>query len=271
MAKRVKLTEQERKEHQKANSRRWYEKLKSDPERYFARMERGEEYVKKHRRHLKAKKRKSDKRRHKRIMADPDAHERRKQMHNERHRIRMATDPAYAEKHREAGRKAYAKMKEAFANLTLHVPDGDAHSGWEKKIENVTYVMEENPLGFRNVRFTFDGDGGILHYENARGEKEIAFGLGSYVEGRFPEYHYSGRTIGVPKEEGYKCLATAVWIQENQLLLRVNVVDDYLGTLGITFGFKGNEVGLYAEKGAEAFLTDYAGFAGGRCTERELP
>lgn len=112
MAQRTKLSDEERKEHRKANTRRWYEKLKSDPERYIARMERGEEYAKKHRRHLKAKKRKADKARHKRIMADPDAHERRKQMHNERHRIRMATDPAYAEKHREAGRKAYARMKE---------------------------------------------------------------------------------------------------------------------------------------------------------------
>lgn len=115
MAQRTKLSDEERKEHRKANTRRWYEKLKSDPERYIARMERGEEYAKKHRRHLKAKKRKADKARHKRIMADPDAHERRKQMHNERHRIRMATDPAYAEKHREAGREAYARMKEKMA------------------------------------------------------------------------------------------------------------------------------------------------------------
>lgn len=115
MAQRTKLSDEERKAHQKANSRRWYEKLKSDPERYIARMERGEEYAKKHRRHLKAKKRKADKARHKRIMADPVAHERRKRMHNERHRIRMATDPAYAEKRRQSARKSYERMKEKMA------------------------------------------------------------------------------------------------------------------------------------------------------------
>lgn len=164
-----------------------------------------------------------------------------------------------------ANPEAFKKMQETFANFTLHVPAGEVHSPWEEKIQDVTYRMEENPLGFKNIRFTFEGERGILHYENSRGKKEIAFGLGTYQNGRFPEDHYYSERIGVPKEEGYKCLATAVWLQDNQLLLRVNVVDDYLGTLGMTFGFKENSVGLYAEKGAEAFLDDYSGFAGGSC------
>ncbi len=156
-----------------------------------------------------------------------------------------------------------AALEETLSSLTLYKTNGAAHSPMEKKINGVTYALAENPLGFKTVRFTFSGDTGTLHYENARGKKEIHFGLGEYLEGHFPETHYSGETIGTPKGSGYRCLAIGTWQAEHQLLLRVNIVDDYFGNLGITFGFKGNQIGLTALKSAEAFLDDYTGLAGG--------
>ncbi len=157
----------------------------------------------------------------------------------------------------------YEALQAELANLTLYRPTGPAHSPMEEKINNVTYKMEENLLGFKTVRFTFEGDEGVFHYENARGEKEIRFGLTGYKEGRFPEPQYSGDTIGTPKGIGYRCLASAFWPTENQLALRVNIIDDYFGNLGITFGFKGKQIGLSAVKVAEYFMDDYVGAAGG--------
>ncbi len=159
--------------------------------------------------------------------------------------------------------EAFTALTKRLQTLSLHKPEGMAHSPMEEKIHDVTYEMEENILGFKTIRFTFDGDTGILHYENARGKKEIPFGLSAYKNIRFPETHYYGKQVGVPKGEGYNCESIAVWKSENRLMLRVNVIDDCFGNVGMTFGFFGDTVGLTAAKAAEGFLDDYYGLAGG--------
>ncbi len=176
-----------------------------------------------------------------------------------RHLIRPAADGPLPE-----NPEALAALQAKLSGLSLYRPAGMAHSPLEKEIHNVTYVLDENPLGFKTVRFTFDGDTGVLHYENARGKKEITFGLTAYKEGIFPEPQYSGDTIGTPKGTGYRCLASAMWPTEKHLALRVNIVDDYFGNWGVTFGFKGDQIGLSSVKTAEAFLMDYVGTAGGK-------
>jgi len=55
-----------------------------------------------------------------------------------------------------------------------------------------------------------------------------------------------------------------VWTSENQLLLRVNVVDDYFGSMNVSFGFKDHYIGLTMASAAEAFLQDYNGVTGGQ-------
>ncbi|MBQ7032800.1 MAG: serine hydrolase [Clostridia bacterium] len=162
---------------------------------------------------------------------------------------------------------AHAALEETLSTLTLYKPEGDTHSPMQEKINGVTYTLQDNPMGFKTVCFTFEGNRGTLHYENERGKKEIHFGLGEYVEGVFPESHYSGDTIGTPRGSGYRCLSVATWPTAHQLRLRVNIVDDYFGNLGMTFGFKGNQIGIISMKVAEGFLQDYIGRAGGETTE----
>ena len=88
--------------------------------------------------------------------------------------------------------------------------------------------------------------------------------MDKYVLGRFLETHYFGDTIGTPKGEMYKCMATARWTQEDKLVIRCYVIDDYFGNMTATLGFKGDELGVYMSKHAEWFLDEYYGFAGGR-------
>ena len=87
--------------NRKAAYRRWYSKLKSDPERYLAFAEKGERYAAEHREHLLAAHRISDRKRYKAIMADPVRHEARLAYRRELHRKRMKEDPAYREKCRK--------------------------------------------------------------------------------------------------------------------------------------------------------------------------
>lgn len=100
----------EKRARQKAASRRWYEKLKSDPERYLARAEKCEEYEKRHCRHLKTMRRKRDKRRYKKMMKDPVAHEIWLAKRRERYHEKMK-NPEYREKLRKVAEKNNAARR----------------------------------------------------------------------------------------------------------------------------------------------------------------
>ena len=41
-----------------------------------------------------------------------------------------------------------------------------------------------------------------------------------------------------PKGEMYKCMATARWTQEDKLVIRCYVIDDYFGNMTATLGFE---------------------------------
>lgn len=104
---------------------------------------------------------------------------------------------------------------------------------------------------------------GIWEYENASGHHKLRFGIGKKVEGAFPEKHYFGERIGTPLGRGYNYLASAAWVEEHKLNMLVYITDFCLGTLKITFAFKGDEISIYMTKAAEWFLDEYTGFAGG--------
>ena len=76
----------------------------------------------------------------------------------------------------------------AFANtLTIPCPLGEKHVAMENSIAGRTYVMDDNSLGMKTVRFEFTEDGGVFAYENATGKHELKFALGEQLETTFPE------------------------------------------------------------------------------------
>ena len=159
---------------------------------------------------------------------------------------------------------AYKNLKEKLSDLSLHKIRGAAHSKAEKEIDSVRYELNENNMQISKIHFEFLEDCGKLCYTTPRGDKEILFGYGEYKIGTFPETHYYGDTIGTPSGREYRCAAIGVWTEENKLVIKVNIIDDYLGNLSITCGFKEDEVGIYMYKAAEWFLNEYFGFAGGK-------
>lgn len=160
--------------------------------------------------------------------------------------------------------EASANLQNTVSHLSLLLPQGKTESSWQKRINNTEYILEENEMGIQKLSFSFDGDIGIFRYTNAGGEKEIPFGLGKYIEGIFPETHYSGDTIGIPKGSGYRILAAGAWSCENNLVIRVNVTDDYFGRMTAAFGFTDDQIGIIMESSAEGFLEKYHGRAGGK-------
>lgn len=158
---------------------------------------------------------------------------------------------------------AQKSLTDMLGALELMMPKGETKSKHAEKINGVTYKLIENNLGWEWVRFEFGETEGTMYYKNARGEKSLTFGYGNYVPGELPETHYDGDAIGTPLGRGYRYVGAGVWPEETHLLLRFNVIDDYIGNLTFSFAFTGDRIGFRASKFAENFLHDYEGLAGG--------
>ena len=163
--------------------------------------------------------------------------------------------------------KAYKELTNSLNNLELNVDFGPFHSDFEKKIEGVKYDLIENKMGWKWFKFNFEGDEGVLTYENDRGEKQIRFGLGKYVYGTFPETHYYDKQVDTPANRELDAMFSANWIAENKILVRNYITDTNFGNCFMTFGFKGDEVGVMFKKTAEFFMGEYHGFAGGKISK----
>ena len=140
---------------------------------------------------------------------------------------------------------------------------GEEFSLYAQDINGVTYYLNENVMGWKRFSLHFNNGNGVLRYENARGEKAIAFSMNEFLQTTFPETHYFDKQIGVPANRAFQCLSAGTWTEEKKFLLRVYITDTCLGSLFITFGFKDDEVGIDMQKIGEFFLDDYEGYTGG--------
>jgi hypothetical protein len=62
----------------------------------------------------------------------------------------------------------------------------------------------------------------------------------------------------------YRCATSAAWIEPKKLFLKVQIIDTYFGRLNIVLGFRDeNTLGVFMNKTAEDFLSEYKGYADG--------
>ena len=155
----------------------------------------------------------------------------------------------------------YAKLKTALNDFSLHNGYGEKSSPIIAEIENKTFTLGENNMQIKWVKFNFNGDEGVMTYENPRGIKQIKFGLEKYVFFEFPETHYYHTRVHTPKGSGYVCTASGAFTMPNRLLIRVNAVDVNLGHIGINAEFKNGEISMFFTKVAEGFFDEYKGYA----------
>lgn len=157
----------------------------------------------------------------------------------------------------------YDELMEYAKTLKLHAVSGKKHTEMADKINNVTYKMTENPMGIKKMKFSFNGDRGVLYYTNEQGDKVIPFGMCENEFAIFPQRGYSDEVGSKPSDKMYKCATSAAWVSDFQLFMKVQVIDTYFGVLHMSVGFNDEKIGVYMENTAEAFLNEYAGFAGG--------
>ena len=165
----------------------------------------------------------------------------------------------------------YAEDKEAQNALTerlaaLKVPSlrGDVTSPKANEIDGVEYTIFNNPMQITSVRFEFDGDEGVMHYNTLRGEKKMPFGMAKNVFFQFPEKHYYDYQINLPSGREHDAFASAEWLNENTLHIRTYIYDNCLGNMHTYVTFNGDKIGIRMTKVAEWFMDEYQGEAYGK-------
>jgi CubicO group peptidase (beta-lactamase class C family) len=172
--------------------------------------------------------------------------------------------PRIAEGKLAENRGALAKLTGKLGRLAFPVVDGEASSPRQKHYGSVNYLFDDNPMKITRVLFEFAEGEGLIKYTNATGDHEIAFGLGRYVEGIFPETRYFGRRIGTPAGRGFRYKASGAWFKPDSLTIYLYIIDFCLGTLKINVYFGEGDITLHMSKTAEWFLDEYNGMASGR-------
>ena len=156
-------------------------------------------------------------------------------------------------------------MQPLAESLELLRPDGALTSPTAARVSGKTYIMAENRMGMKWLRFDFEDGRGVMNYENVTGVHALPFGLGRQEKCAFPETHYNGKRIGTPLGRGFDCYVSAAWELKDELMIYCHVVDMHLAQLRIAVAFHGNAVTLCTAKHAEFFMQEYAGFASGEC------
>lgn len=180
------------------------------------------------------------------------------------HVIAKLSDPLPEDPVAQAALASYGE------SLQLAVAQGARESSFAAQLSGKKYVCDKNPMGIRSFYFDFQGDRVLWHYENAQGGKTLPLGLGYNLFGPFPQYGYSDGVGGERSDGGfcYHCAASAAWLEEQKLGLRVQIIDRYFGNFFAVFAFRDHYCAVRMIKCAEDFLQEYEGELLAKCVEQ---
>lgn len=154
-------------------------------------------------------------------------------------------------------------LDKAEKGQVLRFMKGEKETACAKEISGKKFICGKNRMGITEFTLTFEDDEGVFAYTNEQGEKEIRFGMGKNVFGKFPQLGYYGDYGGINTTDGsmYDCAASAGWMEERKLILNVQIIDRYFGNMFAEFSFKDDCVFLFMKRTAENFLNEYEGTA----------
>ncbi len=162
-------------------------------------------------------------------------------------------------------KEAYNELIDYTNNLKLFALKEDRDNFFINEINDVTYTLDQNPMGMEYIKLHFEGKKGTLCYKNAQGEKELKFGIGYNEFGKFPQEGYSDM-VGNEYAPGnyYDCACSADWARDKTLRIKVQIIDKYFGNACFMIGFKDERISINITKTAEGFLHEYVGMALGK-------
>lgn len=143
------------------------------------------------------------------------------------------------------------RYRQFLASRSLYVPKGAALCPLVKQIDGKCFQIQgRSDFSFFQLHFQDpDGsqgtDGEMVFGYHGR-EYRLAFGMGYAKAGELPLY-------------ALHCATSGVWLPDDTLYVRVNVIDANVGSIHFQFSFQGNRMTLFMRKQEESILTEFMG------------
>lgn len=168
------------------------------------------------------------------------------------------------------------QYEQFISSRSLYVPDGHKYCAISKKLNGKNFVIPD--CDFSSMRIDFLDHsahvGSLTRTETAENtehtgnagtagrfifiyqghEYEISFGMGYHETGRLPLYDFY-------------YAASGIWLSDETLYIRVNIIDSCVGSIHFQFSLQGNRLTLFMRKQEESLLNEYVGHLVGTSDE----
>lgn len=147
--------------------------------------------------------------------------------------------------------KRQADYKQFISSRTLHIPAGQTDSPLSDKIAGRRFLIS-NSDSFSSMQIGFETKNGHtasvgrFAFEYQGQEYAIVFGMGKPETGTLPLY-------------AFYYAASGVWLTDNTLYVKVNIIDSCVGSIHFQFSFQGNRTVLFMRKQEESLLQEFTG------------
>lgn len=151
----------------------------------------------------------------------------------------------------DSGTAEREQYKEFIASRTLYIPDGQKYCVLSEMIDGKHFAIT-NSGSFSSIQIDFqrtddsEKTSGCITFEYQGHSHKIIFGMGYPETGALPLYSFN-------------YAASGVWLSDNTLYVRINIIDSCVGSIHFQFSFQGNVMTLFMRKQEESLLEEFTG------------
>lgn len=160
----------------------------------------------------------------------------------------------------DSGAEEREQYKKFIASRTLYVPDGQKYCALSEKIAGKRFSITYGD-SFSSMQIDFhqtddrEEASGCITFEYQGRSYNIAFGIGCQETGMLPLY-------------SFYYAASGVWLSDDTLYVRINIIDSCVGSIHLQFSFQGSMMTLFMRKQEESLLNEFTGHLVGYMKEK---
>lgn len=143
------------------------------------------------------------------------------------------------------------RYRQFISSRTLCIPDGHKTCPLSEKIDGRRFLIS-NSDSYSSMQIDFEtksghtAPAGRFAFEYQGCEYTIIFGMGHPATGTLPLY-------------SFYYAASGVWLTDNTLYVKVNIIDSCVGSIHFQFSLQGNRMILFMRKQEESLLQEFTG------------
>lgn len=150
--------------------------------------------------------------------------------------------------------KSHSELLKLLKNLQIAPLNGETASPTTASISGITWNVQENVMGFSQIRLNFSDSAGTLSFQLKGVTYSLDFGMGNLVTGTFPVYDMH-------------CVTSGVWLRPDTLYVKAHIIDKYVGSVHFEFVFGNDDMTIFMKKQEESLFAEFNGHL--YCTHKD--